>query len=86
MRLAACWDIAWAAFTAWLGGRQRHEAGDCGVLEPKPEVMDVGAGDFEHKGAVTSDELVSVGLGVALRIVRGGVQEELIGPVDAHVV
>jgi hypothetical protein len=56
------------------------------VLEPKPEVMDVGAGDFEHKGAVTSDELVSVGLGVALRIVIGGVQEELIGPVDANVV
>ena len=50
-------------------------------------VRDVGAGDFEHKGAApTSDGLVSVGLRVALRIVIGGVHEELIGPVDANVV
>ena len=56
------------------------------MLEPKPEVMDVGVGDFEHKGAVTSDELVSVGLRVALRIVIGGVQEESKSPVEALVV
>ena len=49
-------------------------------------VREVGAGDFEHKGAATSDGLVSVGLRVDLRIVIGGVQEESIGPVDARVV
>ena len=50
-------------------------------------VGDVGAGDFEHRGAApTSDGLVSVGLRVVLRIVIGGVHEELIGAVDANVV
>jgi len=46
-------DIAWGALAAGAGARHRHEDGDCGVLEPRPEVMDVGAGDFEHRGAAT---------------------------------
>ncbi len=56
------------------------------MLDPRPEVMDVGAGDFEHKGAATSDGLVSLGLRVDLRIVIGGVQEESSRPVEARAV
>lgn len=33
--------------------------------------MDVSAGDFEHKGAATSDGLVGLGLRVGVRIVIG---------------
>ena len=42
--------------------------------------------DFEHKGAATSDGLVSLGLRVDLRIVIGVVQEESKRPVEAIVV
>jgi hypothetical protein len=48
-------------------------------------VQEVGAGDFGHKGSATSDGVVSVGLRVDLCVVIGGVQEELIGSVDAKV-
>lgn len=86
MRFEACGDIAWGAVAAGSGAGHRHEDGDCGVLEARSEVMDVSAGDFEHKGAVTSDGLVSVGLRVDICIVIGGVQEESMGLVDASVV
>ena len=87
MRFAACWDIAWAAFTAWLGGRHPHEAGDCRVVRWSAGVRDVGAADFEHKGAApTSDGLVSVGLRVVFCVAISAAQEESMGPVEANVV
>src|SRR5271167_1315849 len=49
-------------------------------------VMDVGAGDFEHKGVATSDGLVSMGLRVAFCLDISGVQEESSRPVEARVV
>ena len=70
----------------WMGHGARYESRDCRVVRSSAGVRGVGAGDFEHKGTATSDGLVSVGLRVDLRIVTGGVHEELIGPVDADVV
>jgi len=48
--------------------------------------MDVGIGDFEHKGAATSDGLVSIGRRVAFCLDITGVQEESSRPVEARVV
>ena len=48
-------------------------------------MREVGAGDFEHKGGATRNEVVSMGLRVGVRMVIG-VQEESIGLVDARVV
>ena len=47
-------------------------------------VWEVGAGDFEHKGAATSDGLVRAALRVDLRVVIGRVQEESIGAVEVR--
>ena len=46
----------------------------------------VGAGDFERKGAATSDGLVSLGLRVVFCAAISAVQEESMGPVEATVV
>ena len=70
-----------------MGGGQRHEDGDCGVLEARPGVMEVGARYFEHRDAATGDGLVGMGLGVIFCLgIVGGVQEESAGLVDASVV
>ena len=49
-------------------------------------VREVGAGDFEHKGAATRDGLVGVSMRVVFWVDISGVQEESIGLVDASVV
>jgi len=49
-------DIAWAALAAWreVDSATRMEIAGCLSRGPRlPEVMDVGAGDFEHRGAAT---------------------------------
>jgi hypothetical protein len=56
------------------------------VLRSRAVVMDVGAGDFEHKGVATSDGLVSMGLRVAFCLDISGVQEESSRPVEARAV
>ena len=71
---------------AGLVGRQRHEDGDCRVVGSRTGGQWCGVGDFEHKGAATSDGLVGLGLRVGLRIVIGGVQEESIGLAEDRVV
>ena len=53
MRFAACGDMAGAALAAWMGRGHRHEDEDCGVFRLMAEVMNVGAGDFEHRGTAT---------------------------------
>ena len=57
-----------------------------GWLRSRAGVREVGAGDFEHKGAATSDGLVGMSLRVVFCIVISGVQEESMGPVEASVV
>ena len=78
--------MARGALAAWLGGRDGPEDGEWSVLRSRAVVMDVGAGDFEHRGTVTRDGLVSLGLRVDVRIVIGRVQEESMGLVEASVV
>jgi hypothetical protein len=56
------------------------------VLRSRAVGMDVGAGDFEHKGVATSDGLVSMSLRVAFCLDISGVQEESSRPVEARVV
>ena len=86
MRFAACGDMARGALAAWLGGRDGLDDGDCSVLRSRAVVMDVGAGDFEHKGVATSDGLVSMGLRVGFCLDISGVQEESSRPVEARIV
>ena len=56
------------------------------MLEPRPEVMDVGAGDFGHKGAATREGLAGVSMRVVFWVDISGVQEESIRLVDTSVV
>ena len=87
MRFAACGDMARGALAAWLGGRDGPDDGDCSVLRSRAVVMDVGAGDFEHRGAATRDGLPGMSVRVVFCLdIVGGVQEESIGLVDASVV
>ena len=55
--MPACW-----------GGRHHHEDGDCRVVGSRTGVRGVDAGDFEHKGSASSEEVVSMGLGVGVGI------------------
>ena len=86
MQLEGWRDIGWGVLAACWGGRHHHEDGDCRAVRSGAGVRDVDAMDFEHKGAATSDGLVSLGLRVDLRIVIGVAQEESMGPVEASAV
>lgn len=64
MEQGACGDIAGAALAAWLRVGHGQEDEECGVFRLMVEVREFGAGDFEHRGAVTRDGLVGLGLRV----------------------
>ena len=71
---------------AWLRGRDGHEDGDWSALRSTAVMIDLGIGDFQHKGAATIDGLVSMGRGVGFCLETIGVQEESSRPVEARVV
>ena len=62
--MGAWGDIAGAALAGWLRGGRGQGDEERGVFGLMAEVVEVGAGDFAHRGAATRDELVGPGLRV----------------------
>ena len=56
------------------------------MVRSSASVRDVDAGDFGHKGVATRNRLVGRSMPVGFWVGIGGIQDELIGPVDANVV